>query len=290
MVKSKATKIINLQKVSEEAKKTMLADWLFSHLFQSLLPNLRKAVIARNPVTMEELESIACSEERACLAVGERGANPITDPPGIACAIDHSRKIVDDLQKRENDLFKEEIKSQLNILAKKIEELSEKNNTTSGLEAIQCFRCQNWGHRQNSCPLRFAQNNCATEQYRGRKRFRSPDDYEQGNSSGGHFDKQPRFESGANFRGGRGHFRYNNRSNGRFRGNYRNFRSHSHHSNGNRGGNFQSGGGQSNGDSRQVHFENNSQQAGVNNEAHRGSSINRGTRGDAQNLNYRRPR
>lgn len=296
-IKAKANKIIGMQKVPEESKKTMLDDWTFSHLLKSMLPHLRRAVIARNPTTIEELISVATAEERAALAIRDSNSQ-LTDPSVVSCLVEN----VNRQSKNNNDKELEEIKSQLSILTSKFEDLA-LSNRTQAVNPTQCFICNRFGHTQYQCRSRFSQTR---ENFRGENGFRSPErerartlSYNRDNSRGRNFQES----SYSNF-GGRNRFRTPEREQSH-RHDRRNFQRSSNqnfsrgrtnvpqNSNADRRNSGFSDRHQSqdrtrneseNVDNRRVYFESSTQRTGGEN--YRGTRINSGS----QHLNYRGPR
>lgn len=130
--------------VDTETKKTVQEGWLMGMLLTNLLPEIRKAVIARNPTTSQEIEEFALLEEKAINAVkGELGNE-------IACAVAPSSvgRTLENLVADLSDQI-----SKLNCKVDRLENKTWGEERGGRTREMVCFGCQNNGHFIRDCPL-----------------------------------------------------------------------------------------------------------------------------------------
>lgn len=178
IARSKVKEIIAFQKIPVSAKTQIEEDWLLAMLLQNLRPELRRPIIARNPVTVKELIDLAILEEKACCAVKNDCPPLVNEPVGVACVLERQNKN-EILKQNENDQILLELKNSINLLTDKVKEMNLKTNDsqTQSNAQIQCFGCSEWGHRRENCPFLNSYNTFIPQQNfteHSRNQYRAP--------------------------------------------------------------------------------------------------------------------
>lgn len=160
IARQKAGEAVGLQSLPEDCQETVKNNWLLSMLINNLAPHIKRGVVARNPTSVEELESIAVLEEKAySITNGEQlGLKGVPISADICATISQSVQRPLSLAGEENklpqnlDKILSDMQSTIQGLSTKLEKLALENNRV-GTKEIICFECGKRGHVRRECFL-----------------------------------------------------------------------------------------------------------------------------------------